>query len=444
MAEDPIPHYQSIKLAEALQEIAPETQITEAQAKFGESLWSDAKGDYSVIVHSILLKKAMESRGEGANFDENDYLFGGKLIRNLSGSGDSKTDLYDLVAKRALLIKDLKDKGASADEIAVDLGKRGTVQEEIVKGSKIAALAEISFLNLINAGGWEAENPVITNVKYIAEGRWGIVHEITQLGFKTINKKIAMKKINPPSSKEMLLQAQEALLAEVASLKKLHASKKISDEEKEKIIPEPIVINLGEFAYLTKLKTGNLTEYRNLNLQQKIIVAKQLIEQMAIFAKAGFLYTDIKLSNVLVDDTTDPITVFLSDCGNCHFIDDPSKIPLSGLTVTRHCCLEEDVVLLNEAVTTSEDKSQKLETASQILMSRALGLLLSQLFNGQMNDPFSKGYQMQDLKTFLTKYPLTELQNTDPHLHDTIMGMLGINGPQLKPQEAWENLKIVL
>ncbi len=269
----------------------------------------------------------------------------------------------------------------------------------------------------------------IKEMQYCGGGSYGKVYHVTKIALDNIEHQTDLILKTPGDDSDSIPEMR----SEIDFIHELH--QRLSDEERAKFFPNVHEVTYkGQIGYLAERFDDNLENYLDSDpsLEEKIEIANQLIEQLAILSKYNGIYTDIKLKNVLIKKSK-PIKVVLADFGNCHFVEKRDKISPYGFTYTYRC--REDHLFSDWKK--SDDKTLK-EYADQH-EARTLGLLLSALFGG---DDYPDIYYQSELPEYFNSCPLGKLKEKNPNLYDTIKRLLGIDSAQFKPLEAWEwNLK---
>lgn len=398
------------KLNQAFQQVASEGKVLgDDDLKFASSLWPVSK-NYLEIATAILLKNSINGK---VTLRSEEYLkYAHQIGGGLVGLVQSQCHL---LAQKILLEK--KDNTETKVQTVSNVLKR--IAEEV------------------------STKPI--NADKIGSGLSGVVYRVNSVGGEALSN-IALKvSLDDPD-------AVKDTLSEIACLKRIHASPKLTEEEKLKIVPEPVQVTYkGKVGYLTTLyQGGDLKKYmidNPLTLTQKREFAKQLIEQMAILSKAGLVYTDIKLENVLVDTSTKPPTLRLTDFGNCFFADTPEEF--SGHYIFSSILQVDHKELLKPHIfsKTKEEKVEALTKAANTHMARGLSLLLIKFFSEEeftYVDPHSldptaiNGCSEGDLLRFVQDHTLAELTNEDNNLRTVIFTMMM---GSLSPQDALKQIR---
>ncbi len=275
----------------------------------------------------------------------------------------------------------------------------------------------------------------ITEKKKLSEGAFGEVYHVTKIALDNINYAVDMILKLPKGVKGSDEDAD--IGSEMEFIHKLH--QKLTPKESEKVFPDVHQITYeGKTGYLMGRYDDNLEnclKSGTLSQEEKIEIATQLVEQMAILAKYNALYTDIKLKNVLIKRSA-PIKVALADFGDCFFLEDRKKMPDYGFTCSEFMLNCKDSGLFTNWM--SIDDSALLNAAQQH-QSSALGLMLCALFSDK-EIPFQGIYDQKELAGYVKACgEFKGLSQSHPKLYNTILHMLHHNnGKQLMPNEAWE------
>ncbi len=331
--------------------------------------------------------------------------------------------------------------GSNGDEVLI--GQTDTIQFFISKelldqcGNQVDKVAEYinTHATLFLAPLFLTHNVSLNNVTSIGKGNNGTVYSISEIAIDTLNKFQVDLALKIPGNDRLAINEFET---EVAFLHELH--KRLTPEERFKVFPDVYeVTHKGMKGFLMERYSETLDSYLQnhaLSLEEKLQIATQLIEQMAIFAKYGAIYTDIKPKNVLIKPGP-PFKVKFADFGNCHFIDKIGQNPPSGFTLTHDRTSASDDDELFDALDNLD--TQQLQITSHHHYCRAVGLLLCTLFSGQPTTPFSRQYSFNQLREYVrSQDPLESLREKTPLLYDVVVLMLGLNpdGRQISPEGA--------
>lgn len=294
-----------------------------------------------------------------------------------------------------------------------------------------------SSLFILPLENWNGHHFEVKNPKLIAHGGFGDIYQVASLVFDNMEFETDMI-LKAPNDKP---KSGLVIDTEIEFIHKLH--QKLTAEERGKFFPDVHTVTYsGRKGYLAERFDCNLEEYLSKNsvsIEDKISIAENLLEQAAIFSKNDVIYTDIKLENVFMKGTKP----FFADFGNCFFVEDMKKIPSCGFTFTTwHTCTEEKGKLFKTWMNVDEPT---LKTYADQHLSRSLGLLLCELFEGEtVLSIFDEAYSIKALARYVKTRPsLKKLEESSPQLHSTIMGMLGLEKPeqQLMPQESFYRSK---
>ena len=170
--------------------------------------------------------------------------------------------------------------------------------------------------------------------------------------------------------------AIDQIETEIQFIQALHD--KLTPEEQEKIFPNVHKVTYeGQIGYLTELYDGDLLKYLKTNPshEEKIQIATQLIEQMAILSDHGVIYPDVKPENVLFKRGR----VVFSDFGDCQFVGEKRETNLSLTHSPKYVCVE-DTQFIDDWQSMDQET---LADSSNDHQARALGLILCSLFKGE-------------------------------------------------------------
>lgn len=336
---------------------------------------------------------------------------------NLDGLGLNK--LPSLIGR----IKGLKSLSAAHNQLTTlprEIGELHNLQELDLASNpleilppEIWQLAELKPLPLLKALNHKV---TIVDRQLFREGGYGYIYQVNEIALNAIQRVKVDLVMKVPKAER---GTAAAIRSEIAFIHELH--NRLTPEEGKKVFPDvQDVIFQRNNCYLMEGFEGNLVDLL-LNdppsLEQKVEIAGQLIEQMALFSKNKVIYTDIKPENVLYRDHQ----AFFSDFGSCTFV--VKGRPIKGIRTGMFTCK-------NDHYLDDIDDLCKHQ-------ARGLGLLLCMLISGK-GVPFNKEYTFDQLSNYF--YQNNPLQIMHGHsLYRTIEGMLGLgSGPQLTPVQAWE------
>ncbi len=256
-------------------------------------------------------------------------------------------------------------------------------------------------------------------------GKFGRVYEVNRIALDNLIFSVNLV-LKIPSGEE---RSEESISSEIQFIHELH--RRFSKEERKKFFPDVHEVTyMRQRGYLAERFDGNLEDYlfdENPSVEERIEIAHQLIEQMALLSKYNAIYTDGKLKNVLIKKH--PLKVVLADFGDCWFLD---KRPRNREFAATFAMRNDP--LFDRTCKTDEKLMSEVDAHS----ARSLGLMLCHLFEGVPIS--SKNYSKRELaEYFNSSLSLIEIYKKDPLLYDVIGKLLGFNGGcQLKPLQAWK------
>lgn len=373
---------------------------------------------YCVIVQGIKLLTDLGTH----NIEDTKFKEGFSQIRLMSEEDLKKTETHQLVAKKILepqlpplLQKVHETSNRSWDEIEKT---------------------------------YSSKTVVVTKAHEIGHGAFATVMKVDDLANEVIPQSGVAIKIAPRKD----ISAMESIKKEIAFLNAMHASDKLSGEEKAALFPKPVkvtyekglIFKTPHDGYMTKFFNGSslMEQLPKLSMQQKIDIATQLIYQLALISKVQGCHPDLKLENFLVDSSTDPVTVKIADYGSCFFTDKPENV----IPVTSGYTMMGDYNRLtrysNLAASKPDDPKLKeeLAAAANQIMSRTMGFALMILFSGKV-PPFceNNNFYTSEARSYIDdEAPLQSLEGVNKNLASIVLGLLMPGAKPLDPQDAWK------
>ncbi len=265
----------------------------------------------------------------------------------------------------------------------------------------------------------------IEQCESLAEGSFGQIYRVTEIALNAIKRLQVDMALKAPKPTQ---ESRESIASEIRFLHEFH--RRLNEEDREKVFPDVLeVVFHDEKSYLMERYTGDL-HLNTFSIEEKIQIAAQLIEQIALFSKYRVIYTDYKLSNVLFKNEK---AVF-ADFGNCHFVDMRSSIPRDGFAKSLSKVCEEEYSRLFRGFKSASDEELKNFVDQHHL--RGLGLLLTALFHGE-DTPFVRMYSVENLTDYIKMSdPLKSLRDQNGKHHDIIRKML-LEPAKYSPELAW-------
>lgn len=403
--------------------------LSREQIETGKKLWLDLSDEikktdiaYPLILQGVELLSDLHY----PKIDDPQFRKGFNLLKDLPID-----QLKDAYTHHKIAVNILAEGEATADEMGT-----GTPSPPFIQ-----SIAKKSFDEIAETFG---EHPVITKATMIGEGNYGDVYLVNEIAGWRLSEftEVAVKVAKPTQD------SIDDIRSEIDFLNAVYQSN-LTGQEKKEIGEKPIKVTFeGREGFLKNYRPeGNLSDYllaNALSMKEKINLAKQLIYKLSLLSSIGAIYTDIKPENIMVEVRNTGNVYSFSDFGSCYLARQPEHYPANGFTSTPSRVMTTDYNNLLAAAKnakndpTNPDLQRALETASNKHLSRAVGLLLAEIFDEQLT-PFTQAYTFNQLKGYYQKsQPLKSLHEANSTLAHVIEGMLGLTGrEQLLPLESW-------
>lgn len=405
----------------------------------------------------------------GENLSTEEVQEGESLFAQLSEQEKNNPHIYSIILQGIKLLSDLGTKNIADTKFKAGFSQIKSMSEEDLKKAeshqlvakkilgpprlpphlqKIHEASNLSWNEIEKT--YSSQTAVVKKATEIGHGGYGTVMKVDKLANNEIPKSEVAIKIAPRKN----IESVESIRKEMAFLNALHESDRLTPEEKAALLPKPVKVTYEQGfvfkttydGYMTKFFNGSdlFSQVNKLNMQQKIDVATQLIYQLSLISKAKGCHVDLKLENILVDLSTNPVTVKIADFGSCFFTDKVEKNTF--ISATPSYTMAGDYRLLSHyselASKNPNDAAiqKELASAANQHMSRTMGFALMVLFKGTM-PPFTAKktfYSIETIDYVNKEEPLLSLSQVNKNLASVVIAMLRPGGNPIAPQEAWE------
>lgn len=396
--------------------------------KFAQHLWDkyitaeEAAADPDKCY--LLIARGIEMRGQiGPKlFDKDQFDHGFKLMKALSIVSLKRESVSDTIINRVLLEKEF-----NAQKIgALDNKKFRTLSPAVQR------LVRKTFLGIMETAHGKYDKSLDQRQEYkagklLGKGIYKRVYQYVTSG--SFFKSFVIKKQTEDKDSESDIKSEAEFYEKFSQM--------ATPSETKKLIPE--------FAYergalIESEALGKLWDFlKKLSLEEKMEVASQLLEQMAILARYGVIYTDIKPDNILIISTK-PIKVRLSDFGHTPFASE-KKIEMA---YSPQYIAKEDMKAFKKALRSQSEKN--ISDAAQRIQSSALGMVLCYMFSGVNPEgycvAYDDGFKVKDLGHYyraLDKQENFLKINKDNRL--ILVDLLNGKGPE-NAWNKWNDLNI--